>query len=81
MFQADRAKLPSYAGAPNERGGYAIYKVVEGRPTRPPPDDAKVNAASARVSEQIGRELMTAYLAALKAKADVKINQANLEKK
>ena len=33
------------------------------------------------MSEQIGREMLTAYLASLKAKADVKINQANLEKK
>jgi hypothetical protein len=40
-----------------------------------------VDAASARLSEQIGREMLTAYLASLKAKADVKINQANLEKK
>jgi hypothetical protein len=28
----------------------------------------------------MGRELVTAYVASLKAKADVKINQANLEK-
>lgn len=80
VFQADRAKLPSYAGASTERGGFAIYKVV--KVTDPAaPDDAKVNAANARVSEQLGRELMNAYLAALKANADVKINQANLEKK
>jgi peptidyl-prolyl cis-trans isomerase D len=80
VFQADRAKLPSYAGAANERGGFAIYKVT--KVTDPAaPDDAKLTAASARVSEQVGRELMNAYLAALKANADVKINQANLEKK
>ncbi len=45
------------------------------------PDKSKVDAAAARLSEQIGREMLTAYLASLKAKADVKINQANLEKK
>jgi hypothetical protein len=28
----------------------------------------------------MGRELVAAYVASLKAKADVKINQANLEK-
>ena len=44
-------------------------------------DKAKVDAASARLTEQVGREMLNAYLATLKAKADVKINQANLEKK
>ncbi len=47
----------------------------------PAPDAAKLQAASARVGSEIGRELMTAYLASLKADADVKINQAALEKK
>jgi peptidyl-prolyl cis-trans isomerase D len=80
VFQADRTKLPGYAGAQNERGGFSIYKVV--KVTDPAaPDEAKLNAGAARVSEQLGRELMNAYLAALKANADVKINQANLEKK
>jgi peptidyl-prolyl cis-trans isomerase D len=80
VFQADPAKLPAYEGAPNERGGYALYKVTRVIDA-PAPDDAKLNAANARVSDQVGRELMNAYLAALKAGADVKINQANLEKK
>jgi len=33
------------------------------------------------VGSEIGRELMTAYLASLKADSEVKINQAMLEKK
>ncbi len=37
--------------------------------------------ASARLGEQLGRELLNAYLASLRAKSDVKINQANLDKK
>ena len=44
-------------------------------------DAEKVNSASTQIGDQMGRELLTAYLAALKAKTDVKINQANLEKK
>ncbi len=28
IFQADPAKLPKYVGAPNERGGYSIYKIL-----------------------------------------------------
>ena len=73
-------KLPAYVGATNERGDFSIYKVLAVT-TPANTDKAKVDAASARLSEQVGREMLTAYLATLKAKADVKINQANLEKK
>jgi len=45
------------------------------------PDQAKLTAASTQIGEQTGRELLTAYIATLKSKADVKINQVNLEKK
>jgi peptidyl-prolyl cis-trans isomerase D len=80
IFQANPDKLPAYVGAPNERGDFAIYK-VQAVATPATTDKSKLDAASAQLSEQIGREMLTAYLATLKAKADVKINQANLEKK
>ena len=38
-----------------------------------------MTAFANRVGEQIGRELATANVASLRAKAEVKINQANLE--
>ena len=80
VFQLDPAKLPQYVGLPNERGGFAIYKVTKAiMPAAP--DDAKVAQARARIGEQVGRELFNAYVGVLKAKSDVKINQANLEKK
>ncbi len=80
IFQLDPAKLPQYAGAPNERGGFSIYKLA--KVIDPPAaDPAKLTAASTQIGDQVGRELLNAYLATLKAKADVKINQANLEKK
>ncbi len=80
VFQADEHKLPAYAGAANERGGFSIYrvdKVIDA----PAPDAAKLQSASAQVGSEIGRELMNAYLASLKADTEVKINQAALEKK
>jgi peptidyl-prolyl cis-trans isomerase D len=80
IFDAGERRLPEYAGASNERGGFSIYridKVID----PPAPDAAKVDAASARVGSELGRELMNAYLASLKADTDVKINQAALEKK
>jgi len=80
IFQADPAKLPGYVGAANERGGYSIYKILNAI-TPPPPDPAKLAAAATRIGEMQSRELFDAYVATLKAKADIKINQANLEKK
>ena len=80
IFRIDPAKVPQYAGTPNERGGFSIYK-VEKVIAPSAPDVAKLTAAGARIGDQLGRELFNAYLATLRSKADVKINQANLEKK
>ncbi len=80
IFDADPHKLPAYSGAVNERGDFAIYKVQQVIEA-PAPDATKLQSASARVGSELGRELMNAYLAALKADGDVKINQAALEKK
>ncbi len=80
IFQLDPAKVPQYTGTTNERGGFSIYrmlKVIEA----PAPDAATLKTAGKQIGDQIGREMSNAYLATLKAKADVKINQANLEKK
>jgi peptidyl-prolyl cis-trans isomerase D len=79
IFAAEPRKLPAYTGATNERG-YAIYR-IEKVIDAPAPDAAKLAAATARVGGDVGRELMGAYLASLKASVDVKINQAALEKK
>ncbi len=79
VFQADASKLPQYAGAPGERG-FSIYKVM--KVTLPSTADAaKLAAASSRIGELQSREVFDAYVASLRAKADVKINPANLEKK
>jgi len=78
IFQVAAAKLPAYTGALNDRGGYSLYR-VQRVITPPPPDAAKVNAFVGRVGDQVGRELASAYLASLRAKADVKINEAALE--
>ncbi len=80
VFQADSSKLPQYVGVTNEQGGFSIYKLTQVI-APPPPDDAKLAAASTRISDQLSRELFGAYIAALKGKSEVKINQANLEKR
>jgi peptidyl-prolyl cis-trans isomerase D len=78
IFQVDASKLPGYTGSANERGGYSLYR-VERVMTPPPADAAKVTAFAGRVGDQVGRELASAYVASLRSKADVKINEAALE--
>lgn len=80
VFQANPAMLPSYTGAANERGGFSIARVLQ-VVTPSSADQARFAAASARLGEQLGRELQAAYIASLRAQAEVKINQPNLEKK
>ena len=81
VFRADATKLPQYVGAANERGGYGIYRVQKVMLPPTAADPSKLAGARGRIGELQSRELFDAYIAALKAKADVKINQANLEKK
>jgi peptidyl-prolyl cis-trans isomerase D len=79
IFQADAAKLPAYAGATNERGGYTLYRILRVIEP-PPPDAARLTSFTNSIGQQIGRELASANVASLRAKADVKINQATFEK-
>jgi peptidyl-prolyl cis-trans isomerase D len=80
VFLANTDKLPAYASGTNERGGYSIVRI--GKVLTPEDTDkARVDMAANRLSDQVGRELLNAYLASLKAGSDVKIFQANLEKK
>lgn len=80
IFQADPTKIPEYVGGPSDRGGFSIYKIVQVI-TPPAPDAAKLAAAGNRIGEQVARELFNAYVATLKGRSEVKINQANLEKR
>jgi len=80
IFQVDKATLPRYVGATNERGGFSIYRLVKVvTPTDVEP--AKLAAAKARIGEMQNREVFDAYVNVLQAKAKVEINQANLDKK
>ncbi|MGH8799738.1 MAG: SurA N-terminal domain-containing protein [Casimicrobiaceae bacterium] len=79
IFQGDPAKLPAYRGVPGPEGGFILYKILQVIPA-PAPDAARLSAFTGRLGEQVGRELYAANLASLKAKSDVKINQAVLDK-
>jgi len=80
IFEADTRKLPAYVGVADASGDFSIYridKVIDA----PAPDAAKLASAGSAVGAEVGRELMSAYLASLRAGTEVKINQAALEKK
>ncbi len=80
VFMVNPKRLPAYTGATNERGGFSIVRVLK-VDTPAVADKARVDSASARLSAEVGRELFDAYLASLKAKTEVKINQAQLDKR
>ena len=79
IFRADPAKLPAYAGALNEKGGYSIYKIT--KVTDPELKDDAVKNATTQLAGEVSRELFMSYLAALKKKSEVVIHQENLDKK
>ena len=78
IFRADPAKLPAYAGALNEKGGYSIYKIT--KVTDPELKDDAVKNATTQLAGEVSRELFMSYLAALKKKSEVVIHQENLDK-
>jgi peptidyl-prolyl cis-trans isomerase D len=81
VFRVDGSKLPQLFGTPNERGGFGIYRVQKVMMPPTAADPSKLVGARTRIGDMQSRELFDAYIASLKAKADVRINQANLEKK
>jgi len=79
IFQADAAKLPRYIGSANG-GGFSIYKLVSVI-NGPEPEPARLASARKAIADARSRETFNAYIADLKGKAKVEINQANLDKK
>lgn len=80
IFQAEPAKFPAYVTGTNPRGGFSIYrvtKVVEPASL----DEGRLKLAAERMGDQLGRDFGNAYIASLRSRADVKIDQARLESK
>ncbi len=80
VFKADVGKLPAYAGIENPQGGFVLLKitrVVEADAV----DIARRKAMSEELRQLLGQEELNAYVASLKLKADVKVQQERLEKK
>jgi peptidyl-prolyl cis-trans isomerase D len=75
VMSADAAKLPAYAGVPAGDSGYLllrISKVIEA--------EAPKQEALSRPAALLGAAQYDAYVASLRAQADVEINPKSLEK-
>jgi len=79
VFRANASKLPAYAGALNDKGGYSLYKIT--KVTDPAVTDDAVKSAITQLSGQVNREVFQSYIGALKGKTEVVIQQQNLDKK
>ena len=80
VFKADASKLPAYAGLENAQGGFVLLKitrVVDAGAV----DAAKRKSASEELRKLMGQAELDAYVASLKLKSDVKVQQDQLEKK
>lgn len=79
-FRMDAGKLPAYSGVDSPRGAYVLLRVSRVREAADvPPEKAKALADQLRLVQ--GQEAMTAYIAGLRQRAGVKINQERIEKK
>lgn len=80
IFKADASKLPAYAGLDVSGNGYALYKVVKVE-AGDKIDEAKRQAMARQLGGLVMQEDVQSYLAALRARYKVEINQAALEAK
>jgi peptidyl-prolyl cis-trans isomerase D len=80
IFKVDAGKLPAYVGYESPQGGYVLVKItriVDGESA----DAARRKAASDELRQLVAQEELAAYVASLKTKADIKVQQDRLEKK
>jgi peptidyl-prolyl cis-trans isomerase D len=80
VFKTDAEKLPAYAGVEMPEGGYMLLRVS--RVVNPDKTDtAQQKQLSEALSQMVGEEQFTAYVASLKSKAKISLNKDAFEKK
>lgn len=80
VFTTDVSKLPAYAGAVHPEGGYVLFKIIRVQEADKL-DDAQRKELIEQLRQLFAQEQFSAYLASLRQKTEVKINQGQLEKK
>jgi peptidyl-prolyl cis-trans isomerase D len=79
IFKADVTKLPVYAGVPGP-GGYALFRITKVKPFNGV-DTPQTRVMREDYARRIAGEDLAAWIATLREKYPVKINQAALESK
>ena len=80
IFKADVRKLPTYVGAEAEGGHYSLYKII--KVSHPEAvDESGRKAIQREYGTILGQEDFTAYLAGLRQRYKIDINNAALESK
>ncbi len=80
VFRMDTGKLPAYAGVELPGSGYALFKLVK-TGTGEALDDARKQAILGQLNTLQTQEEVHSYLAALRTRYKVEINQAALDTK
>jgi peptidyl-prolyl cis-trans isomerase D len=81
VFKADVAKLPAFAGVAAP-GGYALFRVSQVKPFAAGSGDTpQAKALRGQYARMVAEEELAAWIAALKAKYPIDINQAALDNK
>jgi peptidyl-prolyl cis-trans isomerase D len=80
IFKVDAGKPPAYAGAESPRGAFLLIKVSRVVDVEDI-DPARRKAAADELRQLMGQEDLNAYVAGLRAKADVKLRLDSLEQK
>ncbi len=80
VFRMETAKLPSYTGVELPGVGYALYKLTKVE-TGEKLDDKRKQAMIKQLGNMLAQEEVQFYLAALRTRYKVDINQAALESK
>ena len=78
VMAADASKLPAYVGVDRGEQGYALYRIAK---VIPGDVAATLKEVQARLDRDNGTQQLEAYLASLRARANVEINAKNLEAK
>jgi peptidyl-prolyl cis-trans isomerase D len=80
VFKADAGKLPAYAGIATPTG-YSLYRITQARPFAAGSEAPQAAALRAEYARLVAEEEAMAWIATLKDKYPVKVNQAALETK
>jgi peptidyl-prolyl cis-trans isomerase D len=80
VFRADTSKLPAYVGVTNSQGGYLLAR-IDAVKEAAAIDDNKRGGYAQQIRQMTGEELLLAYLADAKKRADISMKEFVAEEK